>query len=289
MWSIAPFSRSSSLSFHPSKGKRFSLAALLLLTSSLHFFSTPCKAFVGNTPDCDSDASNQPSGKFFSLSPTRRRFRSSAHANPNSDPYYRAIAQDLERSANEMGEVKSASQIEKELGEINEALANLPEDADSAKREELQNRAEALTHTLRRRDPEGMGSPLSAVPVAREKPSDFLDDVPAVSIPGGTFKYTQVKASDPSTGFVKLFVRGDLMAEYHYQTATPLLRELEARGGLETEVQGGGRIRHDPDSGTIEVYGYSYQYGRADHAQTVSVLKKHFPSSYKISWHNEGY
>ncbi|CAG0914858.1 unnamed protein product [Notodromas monacha] len=54
------------------------------------------------------------------------------------------------------------------------------------------------------------------------------------------------------------------------------------------ECVGGGRIIHDPVDKTIEVFGYSQGYGRADHAIATEVLKKVYPI-YKISWKNDGY
>ena len=53
-------------------------------------------------------------------------------------------------------------------------------------------------------------------------------------------------------------------------------------------ISGGGRIKHDPVSKVLHVYGHSYGFGRADHTKTVEVLQTVY-TDYNITWSNEGY
>ncbi|KAJ8866549.1 hypothetical protein PR048_032408 [Dryococelus australis] len=113
-----------------------------------------------------------------------------------------------------------------------------------------------------------------------------LETVADVDIdPEGTFKYVLIKVHDSEES--KLIVRGWKWAEYHadiYDRTSSQLQKL----GLDTEVLGGGRIQHNPSSKQLKVYGYSVGFGKADHEQSCSILKKHFPS-YSITSSDEGY
>ncbi|KAK4022697.1 hypothetical protein OUZ56_008149 [Daphnia magna] len=62
--------------------------------------------------------------------------------------------------------------------------------------------------------------------------------------------------------------------------------ELEAVG-FDTECLGGGRIMHDSDKRSIQVYGYSQGFGLADHAVTTELLKARYPGYESITWTNE--
>ncbi|KAH1005442.1 hypothetical protein HUJ04_006431 [Dendroctonus ponderosae] len=55
-----------------------------------------------------------------------------------------------------------------------------------------------------------------------------------------------------------------------------------------SKVLGGGRIKHDPGAKTINVYGYSQGFGKADHELSVDIIKTQYPS-YQITWSDEGY
>ena len=54
----------------------------------------------------------------------------------------------------------------------------------------------------------------------------------------------------------KLLVRGFNRAEYHADIYDEVEESLRARG-LDAQCLGGGRIRHDPGTKYIKVYGYS--------------------------------
>ena len=43
------------------------------------------------------------------------------------------------------------------------------------------------------------------------------------------------------------------------------------------EPLGGGRISHDPDADTINIYGYSSAYGQAPHDLSAAIVRKWFP------------
>ena len=74
---------------------------------------------------------------------------------------------------------------------------------------------------------------------------------------------------------------------YHgdiYDRIAPKIEKL----GPKCECVGGGRIFHDAEKKTIEIYGYSQGFGLADHAESARILEKKYPD-YKVTWSNEGY
>ncbi|XP_045596226.1 14 kDa phosphohistidine phosphatase isoform X2 [Procambarus clarkii] len=121
--------------------------------------------------------------------------------------------------------------------------------------------------------------------------SSPLDKVDNVDIDTGTFKYILIKVyySPPGeTETSKFITRGYLSAGFHsdiYDKVVPAIEKL----GLDCECMGGGRIRHELDNKTIEVYGYSQGYGRADHSITVDLLKVKYPDYDQIKFSNDGY
>uniref|UniRef100_UPI00358E48FD 14 kDa phosphohistidine phosphatase n=1 Tax=Myxine glutinosa TaxID=7769 RepID=UPI00358E48FD len=106
----------------------------------------------------------------------------------------------------------------------------------------------------------------------------------------GVFKYVALRVVGPSKSPPRDLVRGCTSAEYHADIVESTEKELQdvGLGELTCECLGGGRIRHDPDSKTLHVYGYSMGFGRADHVETVEKLQKHYPG-YTVTWSNEGY
>ena len=114
---------------------------------------------------------------------------------------------------------------------------------------------------------------------------DKVNSVPDVKIDEGTFKYIQIRIS--GGGSEKIIIRGSSDAGYHvdvFDDCAPQLKSL----GLTVDCIGGGRIKHDVVNKTLDVYGYSMGFGRADHKITVSKLKVDYPG-YNITWSNEGY
>lgn len=62
-----------------------------------------------------------------------------------------------------------------------------------------------------------------------------------------------------------------------------------ARHLVRSEVQGGGRIECRMTDRQVEIYGHSYQYGRADHATTAQLVKSFFGNDFQVSWGDYGY
>lgn len=40
---------------------------------------------------------------------------------------------------------------------------------------------------------------------------------------------------------------------------------------------------------TVQIYGYSHQYGAADHSITAKMIKEHFGDDFIVSFGNYGY
>ncbi|PHJ16196.1 14 kda phosphohistidine [Cystoisospora suis] len=121
----------------------------------------------------------------------------------------------------------------------------------------------------------------------------FLTSLPKVRLEEGIQKYVLIKiAPDKNEGkqleTAIFLVRGNSKAEYHYQCALDTMKELE-KWGLEAEVQGGGRIECRMTDKQVEIYGHSYQYGRADHARTAQLVKNFFGNDFQVSWGDYGY
>ncbi|XP_067005995.1 14 kDa phosphohistidine phosphatase-like [Anabrus simplex] len=122
--------------------------------------------------------------------------------------------------------------------------------------------------------------------------SDDLACVPEVEIdPDGTFKYVLIKVSTkkPAGGSSneKIVVRGFRWGAYHadiFEDTEEKVRKM----GLTAKCLGGGRIHHNAAAKQLNVYGYSQGFGKADHEQTVQLLKTSYPD-YEITWSNSGY
>lgn len=58
------------------------------------------------------------------------------------------------------------------------------------------------------------------------------------------------------------------------------------------EVMGGGRIKHDSSSKTIDIYGFSYGFpwpeGVYRHDISAEVIRKHYPG-FTVTTRNDGY
>lgn len=51
--------------------------------------------------------------------------------------------------------------------------------------------------------------------------------------------------------------------------------------GIKYKCVGGGRIIHNPEAKTLEIYGFSQGYGKADHTLTQQLLSEAYPD-YKV-------
>ena len=133
-------------------------------------------------------------------------------------------------------------------------------------REETGGRAVRRRRSLTRQiAPEPPGGP----PPADAAASGALGEVPAVQLDYGTFKYVLIWAGVGAAE--RLFVRGQAGAPYHVDVARSTVQLLQGMGCL-VEVLGGGRIRHDPERRQVEVFGFSYGFGRADHGCTQGLI-----------------
>ncbi|XP_026469141.1 14 kDa phosphohistidine phosphatase-like [Ctenocephalides felis] len=113
-----------------------------------------------------------------------------------------------------------------------------------------------------------------------------MDTIPHVDIEkDGVFKYILIKISDSHD--TKVLVRGYLRSEWHADIFDEVQEKLSPLG-YQIKCLGGGRIRHDSKKKKIEVYGYSQGFGKADHEQSVELLKQKYPE-YDISWSDDGY
>lgn len=119
--------------------------------------------------------------------------------------------------------------------------------------------------------------------------SQLLDQVPDVDIDGhGRFKYILIDVTDQTSKDSKQIVRGYARAHWHSDIFDITEEQLKKLPGLQLKCIGGGRIEHDPDEKTMNVFGYSQGYGKADHLVSVRLLIKKYPE-YSITWSDEGY
>lgn len=57
---------------------------------------------------------------------------------------------------------------------------------------------------------------------------------------------------------------------------------------VDCKILGGGRLTFDPSNRKVHIYGYSVDYGRANHSLTKEIMLQSFPD-YEVTWTNEGY
>ena len=142
---------------------------------------------------------------------------------------------------------------------------------------------------------------------------------PTVVLDQGVFKYILIKATARDTGEEVVLVRGNRSCECGFPPCrvppplrwlTPpwLLRcadhidvlemargeaEVQAAGLIDLRCAGGGRMEHRPGPETLSIYGYSQQFGRADHELAERLCREHFEQlgkqEYRITTSNEGY
>ena len=116
--------------------------------------------------------------------------------------------------------------------------------------------------------------------------ASLLDAHPSVIIDEGTHKYVLIEAR--AGGDTKILVRMTADAPYHADVAKPYVNALRA-AGADVDVPGGGRISHDPVAKTVSIFGFSYGFGKADHAISADVCRTYFGEDYTVTWSDEGY
>ncbi|KAK3798969.1 hypothetical protein RRG08_009163 [Elysia crispata] len=108
-----------------------------------------------------------------------------------------------------------------------------------------------------------------------------IDDV-AIDA-SGRFKYILCKVyQDGAKDECKLIIRGTAQAEFHADIYDHLDSSLEDIG-LTCECLGGGKIEHNAEAKTINVFGLSQGYGKADHTIAVRLLREKYPNYNSIS------
>lgn len=119
--------------------------------------------------------------------------------------------------------------------------------------------------------------------------------VPNVSIDEGANKYVLIQATNQITFKRESFVVSKKGASYHRNAAESFLPKLQQQNlnkslFTDIDITGGGRIFYSWEDKKIRVFGYSYGFGRADHALACEVIRKDERfSDFDIDWSNEGY
>lgn len=120
--------------------------------------------------------------------------------------------------------------------------------------------------------------------------ADSFLSVPNVSIDEGAHKYVLIGARHPQSGQHQHFVVSKHGAPYHRDAAEPAIERLEKSGYSEIDVKGGGRILLDSHQQKVSIFGFSYGFGRADHAVSQSVVEADERyKDYEVTTSNEGY
>jgi hypothetical protein len=109
---------------------------------------------------------------------------------------------------------------------------------------------------------------------------------PPVEVASGTYKYVLITASNPSTDEQKVLLRSGV-GSYHVDVASPTVDALKS-AGMKATIPGGGRITRDDSKKEISIFGFSYGFGKGDHALAAEMCRIEFPG-YKVSWSDEGY
>jgi phosphohistidine phosphatase len=113
--------------------------------------------------------------------------------------------------------------------------------------------------------------------------------LPSVEICEGTHKYVQITASYDGRE-EQVFVVSRRNAAYHRNAAEPFIAKLEKHGYHDIEVAGGGRVSLDEARKKISIYGFSYGFGKANHALSVEVVQADPRyQDYDVTWSDDGY
>jgi 23S rRNA-/tRNA-specific pseudouridylate synthase len=100
---------------------------------------------------------------------------------------------------------------------------------------------------------------------------------PTVQLSPGCHKYVivQVKDDKEQRWFVKSASPKECGGPYHANVANELVEWIIQAAGYKHEevlVTGGGRIDYSPDNQRALVYGFSYGYGKGDHAKAAQLI-----------------
>ena len=83
---------------------------------------------------------------------------------------------------------------------------------------------------------------------------------------------------ESQSGQVLWFVKSASPTEsggpYHANVAQDLVEWIQAAGFQKVTVTGGGRIDYEPSSNRAHIYGFSYGFGKGDHALVAALIAK---------------
>ena len=102
-------------------------------------------------------------------------------------------------------------------------------------------------------------------------------------------KYVLIQVSTLDNGECKTIVRANKMAGYHKDIYNPVSQDLTDKHNVSCMVLGGGRIFVNISRKKILVYGYSVDFGKANHEETVNIIKDGELSDWDITYSDEGY
>ena len=111
----------------------------------------------------------------------------------------------------------------------------------------------------------------------------------SVHIAEGAHKYVLISAETPD-GEPQWFVTSRTGAPYHRNVAEPMIAQLEHACYTNICVTGGGRIHLQTNAKEMAIFGFSYGFGLADHAQSRrTVLEDPRYQDFAVSISDEGY
>jgi len=157
------------------------------------------------------------------------------------------------------------------------AFAGSPEDAAHSYTTNEEDRREAAKLQARLQQQQSQQQRRHS---RRRSGSPVFERVPSVQIAEGRHKYVQIRATyfgggggdGDDEGEEQIFVTSRKGVHYHRNAAEPLIAQLQASGGYsDIAVAGGGRLSLDTAKRKIEIYGFSYSFGKADHGTSNVV------------------
>ncbi|CAI4226781.1 unnamed protein product [Auanema sp. JU1783] len=122
---------------------------------------------------------------------------------------------------------------------------------------------------------------------------ESLDKVDLVHIDdNGVFKYVLIKVPHTDDNEeedilnYKIYLRGYISCDYHANVVRKFREEVG--NDVPMECIGGGRIEKNNAGKKITVYGYSQEFGQANHSLSAEMLKKKYPD-FHVDFSNDGY
>jgi len=158
---------------------------------------------------------------------------------------------------------------------------------DQANVAALKARLEGTTATASAADAGSSDAP----PVVENDADAPHNQIPRVEIAPGAHKYVLISAHAPTDPPEKrFFVVSKHGTQYHANAAEPFVYRLEEAGYHDIRVTGGGRINYQPADLSVNIFGYSYGFGLADHKLSKQIVEKDGRFvGYCVDWSNEGY